>query len=67
MEYFVFNEAEKTLGIRDGFTSTADRTTLKVNSFEIRESFYHFEVEKHPLLDYKSVYLPIQNTLLSVV
>ena len=67
MEYFVFNEEKKTLSVRDGFTNTLDRTTMKVKFFEIREGYYHFEVEKHPKLEYKSIYLPIQNTLLSVI
>lgn len=67
MEYFVFNETDKTLCIRDGFTNMTDRLTLKVKYFEIRDNYYHFEVEKHPKLQYKSIYLPIQNTVLSVI
>lgn len=67
MEYFVFNETNKTLSIRDGFTTMIDRMTVKVKFFEIKENYYHFEVEKHPKLEYKSIYLPIHNTLLSVV
>lgn len=67
MEYFVFNETNKTLSVRDGFTNLVDRLTLKVKFFEIKDGYYHFEVEKHPKLEYKSLYLPIQNTLLSVI
>lgn len=67
MEYFVFNETNKTLSIRDGFTSTIDRMTMKVKFFEIKENYYHFEVERHPKLEYKSLYLPIANIMLSVV
>jgi hypothetical protein len=67
MEYFVFNETNKTLSVRDGFTNLIDRLTLKVKFFEIKDGYYHFEVEKHPKLEYKSLYLPIQNTLLSVI
>ena len=67
MEYFVFDEKDKTLSVRDGFANMTDRTTMKVKFFEIKENFYHFDVEKHPKLQYKSIYLPIQNTLLSVI
>ena len=67
MEYFVFNETEKTLTVRDSITTTIDRLIMKVKFFEIREGYYHFEVEKHQKLGYKSIYLPMQNTVLCVI
>lgn len=67
MEYFVFEEKERLLHLRDGITSTVNRISLKVNAFEIRDGYYRFEFEKHETLGFKRFHMPIQNTFLSVV
>lgn len=67
MEYFVFNETEKTLTVRDSITTTTDRLIMKVKFSEIKEGYYYFELDKHGKLGYRKLYLPIQNTVLCVI
>lgn len=65
MEYFVFNKEENTLGLRESFTHSFERVKMKVISFEIRDGYYYFELDKGNSLGYKAIHLPIQNTIIA--
>lgn len=67
MEYFVFEEETRLLHVREGVTASINRVSMKVNLFEIKEGYYRFSLERHEKLFYKTLFLPIQNTVLAII
>lgn len=67
MIYLVFDSVNKKLFYRDDLTSLVDRLTLDVKTFQRTESAYIFELEPHQKFQYKYIYSPVQNTMLSII
>lgn len=77
MIYLVFDSINKKIFYKSGnsipladsddFTSMVDRLTLDVKIFQKTEYAYIFELEPNSNFQYKYVYFPVQNTLLSII